>query len=177
MSRHFNSAARWQTVGDTDAIGRKRKTQCKHGHQFPVDARWAVNWKGYKCRVCPECDRQRMQRKRENPDFKAREAAAMKRWRRNHPAEYKQKYQEAERKKRQILLDARVAGCRMCGETDPSCLDFHHRNPSEKEGHIGLFRRFGTKRLLAEIAKCEVLCANCHRKFHRDERQRIAEGE
>jgi predicted HNH restriction endonuclease len=40
-------------------------------------------------------------------------------------------------------------------------------------GHIGVFRKFGTARLLAEIAKCDVLCANCHRKLHWQERSKI----
>ncbi len=61
--------------------------------------------------------------------------------------------------------------CKDCGEHDPACLDFHHRDPSDKEGNLAnLIRRrgFGKMRLLREIAKCDVLCANCHRKVHRD---------
>jgi hypothetical protein len=156
---------------DKNGVVRKRRTHCKHGHEFKPDARWATNWKGYSCRVCDECERARMQRKRENPEYKAREAAAMGRWRLNNPEAYKQQYTAQFNKKRQLLLDARAGGCMQCGEKHPACLDFHHRNPEEKEGHIGEFRKFGTKRLLAEIAKCDVLCANCHRKFHYDERQ------
>jgi hypothetical protein len=169
MSKHFNAPARWQAVGEHDGLGRKRKTHCKHGHKFPDDARWATNWKGYQCRVCPECDRLRIQRKRENPDFKANEAAKQARWRRTHPEEYRRAYEEAFAKKRQILFDARAGGCIKCGETHPWCLDFHHREGTGKLGHIGVFRKFGTARLLAEIAKCDVLCANCHRKHHGDE--------
>ena len=177
MSRHFNSAARWarvQTEGPTDAIGRERKTHCKHGHKFPENARWSVNWKGYRCRVCPECDRLRMQRKRENPDFRIRETAKAARWRQEYPEKYRAAWKAAEQAKRQFLLDARAGGCIQCGEQDPSCLDFHHRNgKQDKEGHIGRIRKFGWVRLRAEIAKCDVLCANCHRKHHRDERQAV----
>ena len=130
MSKSFNSVARLQAVGGYDALGRERKTHCKHGHKFLNDARWAVNWKGYKCRVCSECDRLRMQRKRENPDFKANEAAKMRRWRKNNSAEYKRRYTAEFDRRKQILLDARVGGCGQCGETDPACLDFHHRDPA-----------------------------------------------
>lgn len=177
MSRHFGSAARWQTVGEHDALGRKRKTHCKYGHKFDDGATWAVNWKGYKCRVCRECGRQRAQRNRADPAFKAMEAAKATRWRQSHSEEYRKSWQLAQEEKKQVLLTARLGGCIVCGEKDPACLDFHHRDPSQKEGHIGEFRRFGKQRLLDEIAKCDVLCANCHRKHHRDERQqKVSEG-
>lgn len=59
--------------------------------------------------------------------------------------------------------------CIRCGEDDPVCLDFHHREPDEKEFSISLASQqgWGRARVLAEIAKCDVLCANCHRKVHR----------
>src|SRR5271170_3178181 len=44
MSKNFNSVARLQTVGGYDALGRERKTHCKHGHKFPDDARWAIDF-------------------------------------------------------------------------------------------------------------------------------------
>ena len=99
----------------------------------------------------------------------------MRKWREQNAEVYKQRYQAEFDRKRQILVDARIGGCVKCGEQDVACLDFHHRDPLEKEGHIGEFRKFGIKRLLAEIAKCDVLCANCHRKYHRDERNSRSE--
>jgi hypothetical protein len=49
---------------------------------------------------------------------------------------------------------------------------FHHRDPSEKEITIADAMRlgYGRKRILAELAKCEVVCANCHAKHHARER-------
>lgn len=57
--------------------------------------------------------------------------------------------------------------CENCGEDHPACLDFHH--PGEKDsGVTELVSRKNTskKRIKEEINKCEVLCANCHRKEH-----------
>lgn len=61
--------------------------------------------------------------------------------------------------------------CMDCGESDPVCLDFHHRNPDEKEFNIGHRGRYLPRaKVLAEIAKCDVVCVNCHRKRHAKER-------
>lgn len=55
-----------------------------------------------------------------------------------------------------------------CGESDPRCLDFHHSNPADKTGNIAnMVRRTTLSRLGKEIGKCVVLCANCHRKRHK----------
>ena len=58
--------------------------------------------------------------------------------------------------------------CTGCGESHPATLDFHHTDPATKERSLGDAVRYAWSRrkVLAEIAKCEVLCANCHRKLH-----------
>ena len=55
--------------------------------------------------------------------------------------------------------------CVDCGETDLIVLEFDHVT-GIKEFIISNAARdgIGIKRLKAEIAKCEVRCANCHRK-------------
>ena len=63
--------------------------------------------------------------------------------------------------------------CERCGETAPECLHFHHRDPAEKDLELSLAigRGWAKERILAEVAKCEVLCANCHMKHHWEERK------
>lgn len=55
--------------------------------------------------------------------------------------------------------------CERCGDVlSPWQKDFDHINPDLKVMHIGRFRRYGTKeKILEEIQKCRLLCANCHR--------------
>lgn len=62
-------------------------------------------------------------------------------------------------------------GCERCGESDPRCLEFHHRDSAEKShGISGMVTNGASKqRLREEISECEVLCANCHRALHTDE--------
>jgi hypothetical protein len=57
--------------------------------------------------------------------------------------------------------------CCVCGESDTSCLDFHHLDPTKKDFEISDgYQRFGKKILVEELNKCACLCANCHRKYH-----------
>lgn len=55
--------------------------------------------------------------------------------------------------------------CLDCGETDTRVLEFDHVR-GKKEGNVAELVRQGTawQRIVLEIAKCEVRCANCHRR-------------
>ena len=78
-------------------------------------------------------------------------------------------------KKRQFCIDCKKGlKCAKCGEGHPACLVFHHRDPKEKEFDIGDgFWSKSVERVMNEIAKCDVLCANCHKKLHYDLRDGI----
>ena len=68
-----------------------------------------------------------------------------------------------------ILWDLKAnSGCSRCPEKDPACLDFHHTDPKTKKFTIAAIstRSPALKLLLAEVAKCAIICANCHRKEH-----------
>lgn len=56
--------------------------------------------------------------------------------------------------------------CVVCGEAEPACLDFHHKEASEKENSIAQMLNGSLLKLLTEMAKCVILCSNCHRKVH-----------
>lgn len=62
--------------------------------------------------------------------------------------------------------------CKSCGETHPAVLDFHHRDPRQKVESISrMFRKkYTLEQIQREIEKCDVLCANCHRKTHWEEK-------
>jgi hypothetical protein len=54
-------------------------------------------------------------------------------------------------------------GCVDCGESDPVVLDFDHVFGKKTAKVTGLLGS-GQGRLINEAAKCEVRCANCHRR-------------
>jgi hypothetical protein len=70
---------------------------------------------------------------------------------------------------RQFVLAIRAhASCIVCGESDPSTIDFHHFNSEDKKMDISMAHRrgFSIKNIEKELDKCVALCANCHRKLH-----------
>jgi len=159
-------------------VRQREKTHCPQGHEYtPENTYWHTKRDRIgerRSRVCRQCSKERMQRKRLDPKEQERGRKRTARWRKRHPEKYRKGYERSHAEKKQILDQARAGGCVRCGESDLACLDFHHRDGGiTKEGHIGFIRRFSVERILAEIVKCDVLCANCHRKHHRDERERV----
>ena len=76
-------------------------------------------------------------------------------------------------KNKKILQDAAklyiaklltTMGCKDCPEKDPVVLDFDHM--SNKEHGISRMIHDGTSlnKIVEEIEKCEIRCANCHRR-------------
>lgn len=58
--------------------------------------------------------------------------------------------------------------CSQCGENHPAAIDFHHKDKKQKEFGITFLVHDGysIENIQQELKKCEVLCANCHRKLH-----------
>jgi hypothetical protein len=55
--------------------------------------------------------------------------------------------------------------CVDCGETDPVVLEFDHLDVTAKSFDIGnALERHTWEKFAAEMRKCEVVCANCHRR-------------
>lgn len=65
---------------------------------------------------------------------------------------------------RAIQLAERSRPCADCGQTfPPVVMQFDHTGSDKEMGISEMVRRpLSEKRLRAEIAKCEVVCANCH---------------
>jgi hypothetical protein len=72
-----------------------------------------------------------------------------------------------ERKKQ--LIEIAGGECCDCGyKKNISALEFHHLNPEEKSFGIDLRKCSCAKwdRLVEEVKKCVLICANCHREKH-----------
>jgi predicted HNH restriction endonuclease len=62
--------------------------------------------------------------------------------------------------------------CLECGIYHPAILDFHHIDPKMKNESVHkLVNSCSYKKALEEVQQCVVLCSNCHRVYHYNERQ------
>ena len=86
----------------------------------------------------------------------------------DHYARNKQQYLDRnaarKRKCREIYEAAKAKPCMDCGIQYPYyVMDMDHRPGEIKVGHPSKLCTHGIQKLLDEIAKCDVVCANCHR--------------
>jgi len=64
-----------------------------------------------------------------------------------------------------VLKEAKNKSCMDCGVQYPYyVMDLDHRDPTQKTKAVSqMLRRCGLETLKKEIAKCDLVCANCHR--------------
>lgn len=70
--------------------------------------------------------------------------------------------------------DVDSLSCNRCGATSEyfGFFDFHHIDPNTKEASISsMMGHTNWKKMEKELAKCEVLCSNCHRTHHLKEQE------
>jgi hypothetical protein len=91
---------------------------------------------------------------------------------REHYLANRQKYIDAEARRKRARAEARTRylieyfnthPCVDCGETDPVVLEFDHLRDKRFE-ITSQFASRNWQEILDEIAKCDVVCANCHRR-------------
>ena len=98
-------------------------------------------------------------------------AEARARWVANNPEKALEINRQARARMKKRIDDYKAKrGCEDCGNDDPRVLDLHHREKDDKVVAVNNLRtRAGVQRVMEEAAKCEVLCANCHRIRHATE--------
>jgi hypothetical protein len=154
----------------------RAKTHCPQGHPYIGD-----NIKLTKTgRACRTCHRERARAHAATAEGREQGRIKMLQWRHRKPQDAVAAGRKRRQEAREWLATQRLA-CVRCGENHPGVLDFHHRNPAEKLFQIGYatLSMRSKQRVIDEIAKCDVLCTNCHRKLHWEERQdkQVIEGD
>ncbi len=68
---------------------------------------------------------------------------------------------------RQMALEHKGAKCEICGyRRCPEALEFHHRSGKKDFGISQKGYTRSWERVRAELNKCVLVCANCHREIH-----------
>ena len=93
------------------------------------------------------------------------DALALHRRRRRSETVYKSQKKRRQRAKAELVaaFGGRCVDCGYSGSV--FALEFHHRDASTKSFSIGT-ASISRERLWSEAAKCDLLCANCHRVRH-----------
>lgn len=94
-------------------------------------------------------------------------AAAQRHYRQNAPTvkdRAKAFTKKARIRNREVVVQAKARPCADCGVSYPSWVMQFDHIADDKEGAVANLSGAGVglDRLRAEIAKCEVVCANCH---------------
>lgn len=64
-----------------------------------------------------------------------------------------------------VYEDKVAKGCSRCPERRPNCLQYHHVDPTTKRTTVSNLTKkdgYSLEAVKEEIAKCILLCANCH---------------
>jgi hypothetical protein len=95
----------------------------------------------------------------------AKQRAAKKRWYDDNRQVYRDRNKRLYAEKRRKLNVLKHVPCADCGLCYPSfVMEFDHRDGDDKLGNIShALNYWSWKRILAEVSKCDVVCANCHR--------------
>jgi hypothetical protein len=90
--------------------------------------------------------------------------AARKRWRQSPAGLKTYRVRQQKRYSAIGILKNYLGGCIDCGYNGhPMALEFDHKPGSKKVKCVGQLARHPWHVVLTEIAKCDVVCANCHR--------------
>lgn len=61
-----------------------------------------------------------------------------------------------------IIQHLKSHSCVDCGESDIAVLQFDHRNREDKHAPVSRLGHCSLSKLMKEIEKCDIRCANCH---------------
>lgn len=91
-----------------------------------------------------------------------------KKYRDKHYAENREYYIQKARRNNNKTVELirelkRGKPCENCGHVGhPAAMHWHHIDSEQKEFNISEARYVGRARILKEVAKCKLLCADCH---------------
>ena len=135
--------------------------QCEHCKEWKDETEY--NWRfkslGIRASACRECAHKHNKKYFEGP---AKE---------RHLEQVRERKEFARQTAREYVYNYLLShSCEHCGESDVRVLEFHHTGDKDMAVAYMVSAGYSVERIQAEINKCTILCANCHRKITVEER-------
>lgn len=140
---------RRQRVATGEIVEPKAKDCLGCNQTFPITSfRWSNESEGRRVGRCSECD----------VAFRAKKYS-------ENPEQFLNNKKRTQGRLKLMLNQLKADPCMDCGgKFPPYVMDFDHRDPSTKICKVSSLVYSSSEQLLmAEIAKCDLVCANCHR--------------
>lgn len=144
----------------------KRCTKCRRW--LPIDqfSQRMLRGKPYvtaRCKLCAAKDDEASKLRR-----RRKVSATRKKWYRRNRQQVltymRERYVHMHRDRVAFVDWLKSAPCQDCGGTFPACcMDFDHRRDKVTDVSKMLRSKFTNEEVMLELAKCELVCANCHR--------------
>lgn len=129
------------------------KRRCSSCGKGAEESEFWVKSKGRRsgmCRACKQAYNKKWYRKNRDRHIRAARLCNLRSIRRN---------------REEILKYLKIHPCVDCGERDPVILDFDHVRGKKRASIASMLHKiYSWKTIWNEIGKCEVRCANCHRR-------------
>ena len=138
-------------MGWVDSMESKRCVSCGDFKDI-LDFNWRYKNRGIRQKACREC--QKSERRKWYENNRKQQILNVKRNRQINQI----------RSKSFIREYLETHPCSACGETDPQVLEFDHVGSKNNTISRLLSDGYSVAAIKKEIAQCQVLCANCHRR-------------
>lgn len=170
MNAAFSPLETWGIINSS------KRTRCSQGHLLEGDNVYERVNKGYLEKICKTCSRAYQNHyNRTSPVYKAR----MERTRAERSKAGVVRNKNYRLELRKLVYNLKSQPCLDCGqEFPPWVMDFDHVRGEKVSDVSSLIDNcVAKKRLLAEVAKCDLVCANCHRlRTHERKQDKIDYG-
>jgi len=168
---------------DNKKVIYKRKTTCKY-----CNGKFKMEELKERCCDNEDCLKKKKEKKRKASQkkyynknikkttnkFKKKDAENSRNYRKTHSEEINKRDRARKKEKREWINSLKKkCKCNKCKDNRYFCLEYHHLKPENKKFAISAALRqgYGKESILKEIAKCIVLCSNCHRHLHHLEKE------
>jgi hypothetical protein len=107
-----------------------------------------------------------------NKEYRARNVLALRAKKAAYYQANREKILGYQDERRQLVSGWKNQPCMDCGKNyPPYVMEFDHLDPDQKLFNIGQSMSRAIHALEVEVAKCDVVCANCHKQREHDRRQ------